>query len=159
MNITVLCVGKIKENYFRDAISEYEKRLSRYAKVKIIEVKDEKTPDRASLKEEEEIKNTEGLRILEKLPENDYIVALTIDGKAYSSTEMADHIQDLFVSGKSGITFIIGGSLGLSSEVIKRSDEKWSFSRLTFPHQLMRVILLEQIYRSFRILHNEPYHK
>ena len=159
MNITILCVGKIKENYFRDAISEYEKRLSRYAKVKIVEVKDEKTPDRASLKEEEEIKNTEGQRLLEKLPENEYIVALTLDGKAYSSTEMADHIQDLQVSGKSGITFIIGGSLGLSSEVIKRADEKWSFSRLTFPHQLMRVILLEQIYRSFRILHNEPYHK
>ena len=159
MNITILCVGKIKENFYEDAVSEYLKRLSRYASVKIVEVKDEKTPEDASPKEETLIKKAEGERLLQKLPEDAHVIALTIDGKSFSSPEMASAIENLQISGKSHIAFIIGGSLGLSEEVVARANEKWSFSKLTFPHQLMRVILLEQLYRSFRIIKHEPYHK
>jgi len=159
MNITILCVGKIKEKFYEDAVSEYLKRLSRYASVKIVEVKDEKTPEDASPKEEALIKKAEGERLLQKLPEDAHVIALTIDGKSFSSPEMASAIENLQISGKSHIAFIIGGSLGLSEEVVARANEKWSFSKLTFPHQLMRVILLEQLYRSFRIIKHEPYHK
>ena len=135
------------------------KRLTRYAKPEIIEVEDEKTPDRASVTENEAIKTKEGAKLLARLPEDAYVIALAIDGKAPDSVELAQKIEALAGSGKSHLCFVIGGSLGLSGEVLRRADERLSFSRMTFPHQLMRVILLEQIYRSFRIIRGEPYHK
>ena len=159
MNITLVTVGKLKETYLKDAVGEYEKRLSRYASVRIIEVEDEKTSETAGEKERESVKDREGKRILSVLKDRDYVIALVILGKEYSSEEMAARIGTLMNEGASDLTFIIGGSLGLSKEVLSCADEAWSFSRLTFPHQLMRVIALEQIYRSFRILKNEPYHK
>ncbi len=159
INITILCVGKIKERYFEDACREYEKRLSRYAKVEIREVKDEKTPEEASLKEEEEIKDIEGKRLIKLIPPDSHVIALAINGKTFDSPGMAKNRDTLMTAGKSRLCFIIGGSLGLSDEVLRSAKEHWSFSSLTFPHQLMRVFLLEQLYRSFRILHNEPYHK
>ena len=159
MKITILCVGKVKEKFYRDAIGEYQKRLSRYCKLKIVEVTDEKTPDGASETVENQIKEKEGNRILSKIREEDYVIALVIDGKMQDSVELSKNIQQLGVRGKSSIVFVIGGSLGLSKEVVKRSDEKLSFSKMTFPHQLMRVILLEQVYRSYRIMNGEPYHK
>ena len=159
MNITLVTVGKIKEKYFRDAIAEYQKRLSRYCKLDIIEVADEKTPDRASEVLENQIKQKEAERILKNIREDAYCIALTIDGKKRDSVNFAEHMEQLGLMGKSNIVFVIGGSLGLHESVVKRADEKFSFSDLTFPHQLMRVILLEQIYRSFRIMKHEPYHK
>ncbi|MCR5742626.1 MAG: 23S rRNA (pseudouridine(1915)-N(3))-methyltransferase RlmH [Lachnospiraceae bacterium] len=159
LKITLLTVGKIKEKYFNDAIAEYSKRLGRYCKLNIIEVADEKTPDDASEAEEELIKKREGDRILAKLPDNAYVCVLAINGKNLSSTELADKMSKICVSGYDHIVFIIGGSLGLSEDVNKKADMLLSFSRMTFPHQLMRVVLLEQIYRGFRILNNEPYHK
>ena len=139
MKITILCVGKIKEKYFRDAIAEYEKRLGRYCKLEIVEVADEKTPDGASEAEEQQIRRKEGERLLKYLEgKNCYVIAL---------------------KGNSHIVLVIGGSLGIADEVLKRADEKISFSKMTFPHQLMRVILLEQLYRSYRIINHEPYHK
>lgn len=159
MKITVLCVGKIKESYFKDAIAEYSKRLSRYLKLEITEVADEKTPDKASPAEEAQIKETEGKRLLSHLKEDSYIIALAIDGKALSSTGLAETIDRLGVQGVSHITFVIGGSLGLSEEVLSKAKYKLSFSAMTFPHQLMRVILLEQVYRACRINAGEPYHK
>ena len=159
MKITVLCVGRIKEEYFTDAVREYAKRLSRYAKLDIAEVEDEKTPDKASDAENAAIKEKEGARLLARLPEDAYVIALAIDGKAPDSVELSRKIEDLGVRGKSHLCFIIGGSLGLSKSVLARADERLSFSRMTFPHQLMRVILLEQLYRSFRIMRGEPYHK
>lgn len=159
MKITIIAVGKIKEKFFVQAIDEYVKRLGRYCKVQILQVQDEKTPDEASSREEEQIKAREGERILRALPEDAYVIALAINGKSYDSPGLARHMEHLMTGGCSHIAFIIGGSLGLSDEVLLRADEKLSFSLMTFPHQLMRVILLEQIYRSFRILRNEPYHK
>ena len=159
MKITVLCVGKIKENYFAEAVREYAKRLSRYAKLEIAEVEDEKTPDKASAAENEAIREKEGARLLTRLPEDAYVIALAIEGKAPDSVELSRKIEALSVAGKSHLCFIIGGSLGLSPKVLARADELLSFSRMTFPHQLMRVILLEQLYRSFRIMRGEPYHK
>ena len=159
MKITVLCVGRIKEKYYTEAAAEYIKRLSRYARVEITEVEDEKTPDGASAAENEAIKAREGAKLLAKLPENAYVIALAIDGKAPDSVELSRKIEALGTAGRSHICFVIGGSLGLSRELLDRADERMSFSRLTFPHQLMRVILLEQIYRSFRIMRGEPYHK
>lgn len=159
MKITLLTVGKIKEKFYQDAISEYSKRLSRYCKLNIIEVPDEKTPDKASETLEEQIKEKEGQRILSKLSEDAYTIVLAIDGKNPDSVELAEKIQTLGVNGTSHIQFIIGGSLGLHDSVLKKADFKLSFSRMTFPHQLMRVILLEQIYRSYRIISGEPYHK
>ena len=158
MNINIVAVGSIKEEFFKDAVSEYAKRLSRYVKLNIIEVKDEKTPAMASALEEEKIKEVESERILSKLP-NSYVVALTIDGKKYSSEELAKRMEKYDILSKGNLSFIIGGSLGLHKSVIDRADEKLSFSEMTFPHQLMRVILLEQIYRAYRIRNNEPYHK
>ena len=158
MNINIVAVGSIKEKVFKDAVSEYAKRLSRYVKLNIIEVKDEKTPAMASALEEEKIKEVESERILSKLP-NSYVVALTIDGKKYSSEELAKRMEKYDILSKGNLSFIIGGSLGLHKSVIDRADEKLSFSEMTFPHQLMRVILLEQIYRAYRIRNNEPYHK
>ncbi|MDD6667478.1 MAG: 23S rRNA (pseudouridine(1915)-N(3))-methyltransferase RlmH [Lachnospiraceae bacterium] len=159
MRITIACVGKVKEKFYRDAILEYAKRLSRYCKLEIEEVADEKTPENASAALEEEIKNKEGGRLLKKIPDTAFVIALAIEGKPLSSTELAGKINQLGLSGKSHIVFVIGGSLGLSPKVLKRADALLSFSKMTFPHQLMRVILLEQIYRSYRIINGEPYHK
>ncbi|MDD6450677.1 MAG: 23S rRNA (pseudouridine(1915)-N(3))-methyltransferase RlmH [Lachnospiraceae bacterium] len=159
MRITIACVGKVKEKFYRDAIQEYAKRLSRYVKLDIQEVADEKTPENASLALEKEIKEKEGNRLLKKIPDQAYVIALAIEGQALSSTDLAGKIEKLGLSGNSHIVFVIGGSLGLSPQVLGRADEKLSFSKMTFPHQLMRVILLEQIYRSYRIINGEPYHK
>lgn len=159
MKITILCVGKIKEDFYRKAIGEYTKRLSRYCKLEIIEVADEKTPDSASEAVEMQIKDKEGERLLKYIREDTYVIALAIDGRMLDSVQMSCSLENLGLTGKSNVAFVIGGSLGLSEKILKRADEKLSFSKMTFPHQLMRVILLEQIYRSYRIMHNEPYHK
>lgn len=159
MNITIVCVGKLKEKYLKAAIDEYSKRLSRYCKLDIIELSDEKTPDNASEKEELMIKEKEGSNILKHIKDNMFVIALAIEGKMLSSEELADFIKEQGVRGNSNLTFVIGGSLGLSKEVLSRADYKLSFSKMTFPHQLMRVILLEQVYRGFRIIGGEPYHK
>lgn len=159
MKITIISVGKLKESYFTDAINEYSKRLSKYCKLNIIEVKDEKTKENASVTEEDIVKGTEGKRILEKISDSSKMIALAIEGVEYDSVELAKQLESYRVSGTSDLTFIIGGSLGLHKSVLDRADLKLSFSKMTFPHQLMRVILLEQIYRSFRIINNEPYHK
>ena len=159
MNISVISVGKLKEKYLKLGIEEFSKRLSKYCKLDLIELEDEKCPENLSEKDMEIVKNKEGQRILSKIKNNSYVIALAIDGKNLSSEELADIISKLAVRGNSHITFIIGGSLGLSDEVLKRADYKLSFSKMTFPHQLMKLILLEQVYRAFRINNNEPYHK
>ena len=159
MKITVITVGKIKEKYLRDAIAEYAKRLSRYCKLEIIEVADEKTPDQAGETVEEQIRDKEGERILKYIRDDMYVITLEIGGKMLSSEELADKINMLGIRGQSSVAFVIGGSIGLGREVLKRSDYALSFSKMTFPHQLMRVILLEQVYRSYRIINGEPYHK
>lgn len=159
MNIKILCVGKIKEKFYRDAIAEYEKRLSRYCKLSIIEVADEKTPDKCSQTEELLIKEKEAARLLSHVKDNDHLIALAIDGKSYDSVSFADHLEQLAVSGTSNLVFVIGGSLGLHNDILCKCKERLSFSAMTFPHQLMRVILLEQLYRSYRIRNHEPYHK
>lgn len=159
MRITLITVGKIKEKYLKEAIAEYSKRLSKYCKLEIIEVADEKTPDQASETVEEQIRSKEGERILKYIKDDAYVITLEIKGKLLTSEELADKINQLGIQGKSHITFIIGGSIGLGKEVLARSDYALSFSKMTFPHQLMRVILLEQVYRSYRINANEPYHK
>lgn len=159
MKITLICVGKLKEKYLTQGVEEYTKRLSRYCTLEIMELADEKTPDHAGAALEDIIKNKEGERILKFLKEDSYCIALAIEGHMLSSEELADKIDTLGITGISHISFIIGGSLGLSTEVLKRADYKLSFSKMTFPHQLMRMILLEQIYRSYRIMNNQPYHK
>ncbi|AUN15886.1 rRNA large subunit methyltransferase [[Clostridium] sordellii] len=159
MNITIISVGKLKEKYLKLGIEEFSKRLSKYCKLDMIELDDEKCPENLSDKDMEIVKNKEGQKILSKIKNNSYVIALAIDGKNLSSEELADTISKLAVRGISHITFIIGGSLGLADEVLKRADYKLSFSKMTFPHQLMKLILLEQVYRSFRINNNEPYHK
>lgn len=159
MHITILSVGKIKEKYLKDAVAEYTKRLSKYCKLEIIEVADEKTPDQASEVVERNIRDKEGERILRYVKEDTFVITLEINGKMLGSEELAEKIRLLGVQGKSNITFIIGGSIGLGEAVQKRSDFALSFSKMTFPHQLMRVILLEQVYRSYRIMSGEPYHK
>lgn len=159
MKITLVTVGKIKEKFYTEALAEYAKRLSRYCKLEIVQVADEKTPDKASELEEQQIKKREGERILAQIKDGAYVIALAIEGKMLDSEELAKKIEQLGVGGTSQIVFVIGGSLGLSDAVLKRADYKLSFSKMTFPHQLMRVILLEQIYRSYRIIVGEPYHK
>lgn len=159
MNIDIAAVGKIKEKYLVDGIKEYSKRLSRYCTLKVIEVEDERTPETMSEKEMEEAKRKEGERLLSRIPDQALVIALAIDGKQLSSEELSVKISNLMVDGTSHIVFIIGGSLGLSDEVLARSQMKLSFSKMTFPHQMMRMILLEQIYRAFKIIENEPYHK
>ena len=159
MRINIVCVGKIKEKYLKLGIDEFKKRLSKYCKLDIIELDDEKAPENLSDKEMEMIKDKEGNTILAKIKDTSYVIALAIDGKSLSSEELADTINKLGIRGISNITFVIGGSLGLSDEVLSRADYKLSFSKMTFPHQLMRLILLEQIYRSYRINNGEPYHK
>lgn len=158
MNITIISVGKIKEKYFTLAIEEYSKRLSRFTKLNIIEVPDEKIPDNASEKEMEIIKEKEGAKIFAKLPDNSFIITLCIEGKEFSSKQLADKITDISMT-SSSITFIIGGSLGLCDAIKDKSKLRLSFGRMTLPHQLMRVVLLEQIYRAFKINNNENYHK
>jgi 23S rRNA (pseudouridine1915-N3)-methyltransferase len=159
VNISVITVGKLKEKYLKQGIDEYLKRLSAYAKVEIIEVPDEKAPEVLSNSEMEQVKKKEGERILAKISQDTYVIALAIKGKMMTSEELADSLDKLATYGKSKVAFIIGGSLGLSNEVLKRADEGLSFSKMTFPHQLMRLILVEQVYRAFRINRGEPYHK
>ncbi|MBR2765321.1 MAG: 23S rRNA (pseudouridine(1915)-N(3))-methyltransferase RlmH [Blautia sp.] len=159
MEIRIISVGKIKEKYLTDAIAEYAKRLSRYTRLSFSQVPDEKTPDQPSPAEKKSILDREGERLLHQIREKDVVIALAIEGKAPDSVAFAHMIGDLGVYGAQTVDFVIGGSLGLSDAVLARADHKLSFSRLTFPHQLMQVILLEQIYRAFRILKGEPYHK
>ncbi|MCM1186632.1 MAG: 23S rRNA (pseudouridine(1915)-N(3))-methyltransferase RlmH [Lachnoclostridium sp.] len=159
MKITIICVGKIKEKFYRDALGEYAKRLSRYCKWEVVEVADEMTVDNAGEALEEQIKEKEARRILSKIKEDAFVCTLEIAGNRLSSIEFADWIEKAAVSGKSSLVFVIGGSLGLHRTVTERSDFALSFSDMTFPHQLMRVILSEQIYRAFRIINGEPYHK
>lgn len=159
MKITVITVGKIKEKYLKDAIDEYCKRLSKYCKLEIVEVADEKTPDNASTVVEDSIRSKEAERILKYVKDDAYVITLEINGKQVSSEELADKVEKLGIQGVSHIIFIIGGSIGLGREVLEKSDFALSFSKMTFPHQLMRVILLEQVYRSYRIINGEPYHK
>lgn len=159
MKITIISVGKIKEKFYRDAILEYQKRLGKYCKLEIMEVPDEKTPDGASEIIEEQIKQKEGKRILEKIKENAFVCTLEIGGKRLSSENFARWMEDLAINGTSHIIFIIGGSLGLHDSVRKCSNLALSFSDMTFPHQLMRVILVEQLYRAYRIIQGAPYHK
>lgn len=159
MNIQIICVGKLKEKYWTDAVSEYRKRLSRYCSMEIVELKESRLPDKASQADEENVKVEEGRAILKAVKDGTFVITLEILGKQLSSPELAEKLETLSLDGKSNVAFIIGGSLGLSAEVSKRSDFKLSFSKMTFPHQMMRVILLEQIYRSFKIIKHETYHK
>lgn len=159
IKISIISVGKIKEKYLKMGIDEFSKRLSKYCKLDIIELNDEKAPENLSPKEMEMIKDKEGNSILSKVKQNQYVIALAIDGEKMSSEKFAKKIETLSVGGNSHLCFIIGGSLGLSDMVLSRADMKMSFSDMTFPHQMMRLILLEQIYRCFRINNNEPYHK
>lgn len=159
MNIKLITVGKLKEKYLKDAIAEYSKRLTRYCKLDIIELPDEKTSENASSKEEEIVREKEGRNILSKIKDNEYVIALDLKGKQLTSEEFADFISEKGVMGQPNITFVIGGSIGISKEVLDRADYKLCFSKMTFPHQLFRVMLLEQIYRGYRIINGEPYHK
>lgn len=159
MKVTIVCVGKLKEKYWREAIAEYSKRLSRYMKLEIIELADEKAPESMSPAQEAEVKEKEGQRILKNIREDAFAVALAVEGKMLSSEELSDFMAKKEVGGVSHMVFIIGGSLGLSPAVMQRADFALSFSRMTFPHQMMRVVLLEQIYRAERIRRGEPYHK
>ena len=159
LKITIACAGKIKEAYLLEGIREYEKRLRTYCHVQWVVVQDEKTPEGSSPQLEEQIRTTEGERLLKRIPQDAYVIALAIDGRMPDSVAFSQHLDDLAVKGNSRLVFVIGGSIGLSRAVLQRADEKLSFSALTFPHQLMRLILLEQLYRAFRISRNEPYHK
>ena len=159
MNINIICIGKLKEKYWADAIQEYSKRLNKYCSLTITELKEEKAPDKPSEAEEAAIKDAEGKNIIKHLKKDTYVIALEIKGIQLTSEGLAEKINGLGLLGKSDITFMIGGSIGLSQEVLSIADFSLSFSKMTFPHQMMRVVLLEQIYRSFKILRNETYHK
>ncbi|WP_408008784.1 23S rRNA (pseudouridine(1915)-N(3))-methyltransferase RlmH [Pseudalkalibacillus sp. A8] len=159
MNIQIITVGKLKEKYLKQGISEYVKRLGPYAKIEVIEVSDEKAPEQLSENEMERVKDEEGSRILTKIGQDVYVIALAIEGKQKTSEQFAKNLDQLATYGKSKVAFVIGGSLGLSEAVLKRSNDQLSFSKMTFPHQLMRLILVEQIYRAFKINRGEPYHK
>jgi len=159
MNITVVCIGKLKERYWTEAVQEYGKRLSKYCTLSINELKEEKAPDNASPAEEAAVKEAEGKSILKRIKKDAYVIALEIKGKELTSEALSEKMESLGIEGKSELVFIIGGSLGLSEEVLARADFRLSFSKMTFPHQMIRVILLEQIYRSFKIMRNETYHK
>ena len=159
MNITIVSVGKLKEKYLEMGIDEYVKRLGGYAKIDVIEVPDEKAPEQLSEAEMDIVKKKEGERILAKISQDAYVIALAINGKMKTSEQMAADIESLMTYGKSKITFVIGGSLGLHEDVLKRADEQQSFGKMTLPHQLMKLVLVEQIYRCFRIMKGEPYHK
>lgn len=159
MNITVIAIGKLKEKYWTDAVKEYSKRLGGYCNLNIIELKESPLRANPSASDEEAVKVAEGNDILSRIKPTDFVITLEIKGKGLSSEQLADKIEDLAINGKSSIVFVIGGSLGLSAEVSKRSNFKLSFSAMTFPHQMMRVILLEQVYRAFKIIRHEAYHK
>lgn len=159
MKIKIICVGKIKEKYLKDGIAEYQKRLSRFTQFEIIELADEKTPEKASQAENEKIMEKEANRILRKIGNRDYVIALAIEGKQYASEEFSQFVTDITIQGFSDITFIIGGSLGLHSKIKQKAHALISFGRLTLPHQLMRLVLTEQIYRAFMIQEGSPYHK
>lgn len=159
MNISIVSVGKLKEKYLKQGIDEYLKRLGPYAKIDIIEVPDEKAPETLSDQEMIMVKNAEGERILSKIGQDVHVIAMAIEGKAISSEDLAENLDKLATYGKSKVAFVIGGSLGLSDAVMKRANEKISFGKITYPHQLMKLVLVEQIYRAFRINRNEPYHK
>lgn len=159
MNIKIICVGKLKEKYFRDAIAEYQKRLSRFAKIEIVQVPDEKAPEKFSDAEQEKVKEIEGQRILSKIKAKEYVYVTAITGKERSSEEFAHELKNLATYGHSDVAFVIGGSLGTSAAVNNRADDLMSFGKLTMPHQLMRVVLIEQIYRGFMINSGSPYHK
>lgn len=159
MNITIISVGKLKEKYLKMGIEEYAKRLGGYAKIDLVEVPDEKAPEQLSDADMEIVKRKEGDRILAKINDGTYVIALALDGKMKTSEEMAADLEALMTYGKSKVAFIIGGSLGLHTDVLQRADEKLCFGKMTLPHQLMKLVLVEQIYRSFRIIKGEPYHK
>ncbi|MGN0658184.1 MAG: 23S rRNA (pseudouridine(1915)-N(3))-methyltransferase RlmH [Emergencia sp.] len=159
MNISVICIGKLKEKYWTEAVKEYSKRLGSYCTLDIIELKESRLPDKAGPAEEQAVKEAEGQEILKKIRDNMYVITLEVQGKTLSSEKLAEKIGRLGLDGHSNIAFVIGGSLGLSEAVSRRADFRLSFSAMTFPHQMMRVILLEQIYRSFKILRGETYHK
>ncbi|EOL41238.1 ribosomal RNA large subunit methyltransferase H [Enterococcus phoeniculicola] len=159
MHIKIITVGKLKEKYLVQGIAEYTKRLSKYAKIDLIEVPDEKAPENLSQAEMIQVKEKEGERILAKIKEQEFVFVLAINGKQLSSEDFAKQIDNLGIQGKSQLTFVIGGSLGLSKAVMKRSNEQLSFGKMTYPHQLMKLILVEQIYRAYRIIKGEPYHK
>ena len=159
MNIKIICVGKLKEKYWKQGIAEYSKRLGKFCKFEIVEVPDYKAPEKLSETQMENVKKTEGERILSKIKDRDYVYALAILGKDRSSEEFASEIENLTTYGRSDLAFVIGGSLGLSEDVLKRADSQISFGRFTMPHQLMRLVLTEQIYRAFMINSGSPYHK
>ncbi len=159
MKIKIVTVGKLKEKYLKDGIAEYTKRISRFAKLEMIELADEKTPDKASEIENQKILETEGTRILSKVGERDFVLVLAIEGKTFSSEEFSKQLEEASIKGYSTLTFIIGGSLGLAPSVKNRANLSVSFGRLTLPHQLMRLVLVEQIYRAFTIQQGSPYHK
>ncbi|HGR9729861.1 TPA: 23S rRNA (pseudouridine(1915)-N(3))-methyltransferase RlmH [Streptococcus pneumoniae] len=159
MKIKVVTVGKLKEKYLKDGIAEYSKRISRFAKFEMIELSDEKTPDKASESENQKILEIEGQRILSKIADRDFVIVLAIEGKTFFSEEFSKQLEETSIKGFSTLTFIIGGSLGLSSSVKNRTNLSVSFGRLTLPHQLMRLVLVEQIYRAFTIQQGFPYHK
>lgn len=159
MNINIICIGKLKEKYWRDAVSEYSKRLGSYCRLNIIELKESPLRANASAADEQAVKDEEGKEILKKIRDGEYVITLEVRGKSFSSEHLAEHLEHLAIDGRSTVDFVIGGSLGLSPEVSRRADLKLSFSAMTFPHQMMRVILLEQIYRSFKIIRHETYHK
>lgn len=159
MNITVICIGKLKEKYWTAAIDEYSKRLKGYCSLDIIELKEARLPDKAGLAEELAVKEAEGEEILKRIKDNQYVITLEVKGKMLSSEKLAEKVESLGIDGHSNVVFVIGGSLGLSAAVSKRANFKLSFSEMTFPHQMMRVILLEQVYRAFKIIRNEAYHK
>ena len=159
MKIKVVTVGKLKEKYLKDGIAEYSKRISRFAKFEMIELADEKTPDKASESENQKILEIEGQRILSKVGDRDFVIVLAIEGKTFSSEEFSKQLEEASIKGFSTLTFIIGGSLGLAQDVKNRANLSVSFGRLTLPHQLMRLVLVEQIYRAFTIQQGSPYHK
>lgn len=159
MKIKLICVGKLKEKYLDDGIKEYLKRISAYSDIEVIEVADERIPDNPSLAEETSVKSKEGRRILDKVKQDDYMILLDVQGKELDSIQFAERIEDCMINGKSTIDFVIGGSLGHGEDVLTRANARISFSQMTFPHQLMRLILVEQIYRAFKIIRHETYHK
>lgn len=159
IHINIICVGKIKEQYLKNAIIEYSKRLTKYCQLTITELLDEKIPNNPSRKEIELIKNKEGQNIISQIKKNTYLICLDLKGKQYTSEEFSNNLNEIFINYNSSITFVIGGSLGISGEVLSRANELISFSKMTFPHQLFRIFLLEQIYRAFKINNNENYHK
>lgn len=159
MRISVISVGKLKERYLKEGIGEYAKRLSRFCDLQLLEAEDEQAPESLSTIQEEQVKKKEAARILGKLKEGTFLIALDVKGEKMSSEGFADVLQKCFTAGKSNITFVIGGSLGLDAGLVKKADLRLSFSDMTFPHQLTRLILLEQLYRAFKIINGETYHK